>query len=95
MYFTLRTQNPALVYFIGIDEALPKKCMTFVSQGTVQDWRDMEVNCTNLEMHTSFGTAREIVGSDTQLPRLPSVPLKVTAVTVSDGIAYFPTWKLN
>lgn len=85
MYFALTTQNSALVYFIGIDGAVPKRCMTFVSQRTVQDWRDMEANCTYLEMNNPFGIAREIPGSDTQLPRLPSVPLKVTAVTVSDG----------
>lgn len=85
MYFALTTQNPTLVYFIRIDGAVPKRCMTFASQGTLQDWRDMEANCTDLEMHNPFGTAREIFGSDTQLPRLPSVPLKVTAVTVSDG----------
>lgn len=73
MYFALTTQNPALVYFIGIDGAVPKRCMTFVPQGTVQDQRDMEANCTDLKMHNPFGTAREILGSDTQLPRLPSV----------------------
>lgn len=37
------------------------------------------------EMHNPSGTAREALGSDTQLPRLPSLPVKVTAVAVSDG----------
>lgn len=37
------------------------------------------------EMHNPFGTAEEALGSDTQLPRLTLVPVKVTAVAVSDG----------
>lgn len=37
------------------------------------------------EMHNPFGTGREALGSDTQLPRLPSVPVKVASITVSDG----------
>lgn len=36
------------------------------------------------ETHNPFGTAREVLGSGTQFHRLSSVPVKVTAVAVSD-----------
>lgn len=45
----------------------------------------MEANCLALEMHNLFSTAKKTCGSDTLLLRLSSVPLKVTALALSDG----------
>lgn len=33
---TVTTQDPALLFFIGIDGAVPKRCIIFVSQGQVR-----------------------------------------------------------
>lgn len=48
----------------------------------------MEANCLDLEMHNPFSTAKKTLGSDILLLRLSSVPLKVTAVAVSDGDSF-------
>lgn len=56
--------------------------------GQVWDWKDVEANCLDLEMHNPFSIAEKTLESDTYLLRLSSVPLKVTAVAVSDGESF-------
>lgn len=71
------------MYFKGIDWAFLRCIILFTRP--VQDWRDVEANCLDLEMHNPFSTAKKTLASDTLLLRLSSVPLKVTALAVSDG----------
>lgn len=70
---------------IGIDGVAPKRCIIFVSHGQFRVGRMWRQIVLIWEMHNPFGTAGEALGSDTQLPRLTLVPVKVTAVAVSDG----------
>lgn len=86
MYVRQVTQNPTLVYFLGISWAVPN--VHNLLHRAVQDWRAVEANCLDLEMHKPFSTAKKTLASDTLLLRLSSVPLKVTALVVSDGDSF-------